>query len=108
MTINEAIEYLRTANVDCHPSSRAGDALGVLLAEYKVAMKTIENIAPSMLQEMTNAADWEAVAVRCINLLKNRQKPGMDAAIAEFLAKLEADEKQQTKTQNENTDRPQG
>lgn len=89
MTTQEAITLLKGANVDCHPSSRNGEALRILLREYETLFKTVEAMGPRLLAEMQLAADWEAIAIRQKRMLTDRHKPGMDAVIKEFLHKLE-------------------
>ena len=96
MTIEEAIKKLRASNT---PEGN------LVLREYQVLYLQLEILGKRVAQEMTEAADWQAVSMRLKALLENRNKPGMDEAITAALAKLN-----QPATQNEqqNTDRPQG
>lgn len=88
MTPTEAIILLQSANVDCHPSSRAGEAVKVLLDDHRQLTLTIEKFGPSLLSEMQQAADWQSVAMRLTNLLVHRKDEGYDAIIEETLIKF--------------------
>ena len=69
------------------------EAVRLLLAEYKISQMTLAAIGPKLLDQMREAADWQAVCSRLKSYLRNRKKPGADAMIDEILAALDADQK---------------
>lgn len=89
MKIEEAIASLegRLSKMD---NWEYREPVRLLIDAYNGQAMILAEAGPKLLSEMQLAADWQAVATRTIQLLKQRKAPGMDAAIEEFLSKMQA------------------
>lgn len=66
------------------------EAAGVLIVSYEILAENYSKVGPTVLDQMQQAADWEAVAITTISLLQKRKMPGAEADIEKFIAQLKA------------------